>query len=231
MLVYDHHERVSTLGVALAASTLALVLLRTGMAFRANARLLDASRIDAVTDALTGLGNRRKLLRDLDPDAGGDGRAALLMIFDLDGFKHYNDTYGHPAGDSLLERLAVRLDRAAAAGWATTYRLGGDEFCLLGEPGPDPEAAIDAAARALGERGRGLRRKELVTRKPSPSSPSALAAASIAASGSGPGSPSRQNSSPPRRSGRRPPRRQPASSRTARRSSSESPAGWPYVSL
>jgi diguanylate cyclase (GGDEF)-like protein/putative nucleotidyltransferase with HDIG domain len=154
VLVYDHHERVSTLGVALAASTLALVLLRTGMAFRANARLLDASRIDAVTDALTGLGNRRKLLRDLDRTLA-DGRAALLMIFDLDGFKHYNDTYGHPAGDSLLERLAVRLD-AAAAGWATTYRLGGDEFCLLGEPGPDPEAAIDAAARALGEEGEGF---------------------------------------------------------------------------
>jgi diguanylate cyclase (GGDEF)-like protein/putative nucleotidyltransferase with HDIG domain len=99
------------------------------------------------------MGNRRRLLRDLEL-ACGDGRAALLMIFDLDGFKHYNDTYGHPAGDALLVRLGRRLT-AAVDGWATTYRLGGDEFCLLGSPA-DAETAVDAAARALREDGEGF---------------------------------------------------------------------------
>jgi diguanylate cyclase (GGDEF)-like protein/putative nucleotidyltransferase with HDIG domain len=154
VLVYDHFEHVTTLGVALAAVTLALVLVRTGLTFRAHGRLLERSRRDSVTDALTGLGNRRRLLRDLE-DACAAGRPALLLIFDLDGFKHYNDTFGHPAGDALLERLGRGLD-AAVSGWATTYRLGGDEFCVLGEPACDAETAIDSAVRALGEEGGGF---------------------------------------------------------------------------
>ncbi len=154
VLVYDHYNRISTLGVLLAATTLGLVLARTALAFRTNGRLLDRSRRDSVTDALTGLGNRRRLLRDLD-DACASVDPVLLMIFDLDGFKLYNDTFGHPAGDALLRRLGARLE-TAVSGWAATYRLGGDEFCLLGEPDGDAEAAIDAAARALVEEGEGF---------------------------------------------------------------------------
>jgi diguanylate cyclase (GGDEF)-like protein/putative nucleotidyltransferase with HDIG domain len=154
VLVYDHFDHVSTLGVLLAASTLALVLVRAALAYRSNGRLLDRSRRDAVTDALTGLGNRRRLLRDLD-EACESGRPALLMIFDLDGFKHYNDSFGHPAGDALLARLGASL-HGAVSGWARTYRLGGDEFCVLGEPDGDTEAAVDAAAEALSEEGEGF---------------------------------------------------------------------------
>ena len=55
-----------------------------------------------------------------------------LAIFDLDGFKHYNDTFGHPAGDLLLIRLSERLRDAAAEHGARAYRMGGDEFCVLG---------------------------------------------------------------------------------------------------
>ena len=58
----------------------------------------------AVTDPLTGLGNRRALATALD-DVCHD-RRAFVGMFDLDGFKAYNDTFGHPAGDDLLVRVA-----------------------------------------------------------------------------------------------------------------------------
>ena len=54
----------------------------------------------------------------------------MLVLFDLDGFKGYNDTFGHPAGDALLARLGGRLGRRVA-GARPAYRLGGDEFCVL----------------------------------------------------------------------------------------------------
>ena len=54
----------------------------------------------------------------------------MLALFDLDGFKHYNDSFGHPSGDALLERLGERLERVVA-GRGRAYRMGGDEFCVL----------------------------------------------------------------------------------------------------
>ena len=59
-----------------------------------------------------------------------DETEATLVLLDLDGFKIYNDTYGHPAGDALLARLGHRLAAATGDGVAA-YRLGGDEFCVL----------------------------------------------------------------------------------------------------
>ena len=52
-------------------------------------------------------------------------------MFDLDGFKAYNDAYGHPAGDALLVRLGAAGSEAAVDGRGTAYRMGGDEFCVL----------------------------------------------------------------------------------------------------
>ena len=73
-----------------------------------------AIREQAMTDSLTGLGNRRRLGADLGRAfAGGSAtRASLLLLFDLDGFKDYNDTFGHMAGDALLARLGRKLQRA-----------------------------------------------------------------------------------------------------------------------
>jgi diguanylate cyclase (GGDEF)-like protein len=82
-----------------------------------------------LTDALTGLGNRRQLMGDVRRLLD-DGRPAALAIFDLDGFKEYNDRFGHPAGDALLVRLTLALAESVA-GIGTAYRLGGDEFCVL----------------------------------------------------------------------------------------------------
>lgn len=117
---------------------------------RENQRLLASSREEALTDALTGLGNRRALVNGLD-DALVEAEPAhhvALVLFDLDGFKQYNDTFGHPAGDALLTRLGACLAAAIGEG-VSAYRMGGDEFCVLGgvEDGEaEPLARLCAAA-------------------------------------------------------------------------------------
>ena len=79
------------------------------------------------------------------------------MLLDLDGFKGYNDSFGHPAGDALLARLAKKL-AAAVSGQGDVYRIGGDEFCVLGGVVPaGKEAFAAAAAQALQEHGEGFR--------------------------------------------------------------------------
>jgi diguanylate cyclase (GGDEF)-like protein len=122
---------------------------------RENARLLAASREEARRDALTGLRNRRALVSDLGDEisrAAGD-RPLLLALFDLDGFKQYNDTFGHPAGDTLLTRLGERLEESVA-GKAISYRMGGDEFCILASvSGGQAQDLVHAAADALTETG------------------------------------------------------------------------------
>jgi diguanylate cyclase (GGDEF)-like protein/PAS domain S-box-containing protein len=109
----------------------------------------------ALHDSLTELGNRRCLLADLErqlADASPE-EPLVLLLFDLDGFKTYNDTFGHPAGDSLLTRLAARL-KASLPREVFAYRVGGDEFCVLGKlPAGDPDALAIRAAEALSERG------------------------------------------------------------------------------
>ncbi|HEY1711894.1 MAG TPA: diguanylate cyclase [Solirubrobacteraceae bacterium] len=114
-----------------------------------------AIREQVVTDPLTGLGNRRKLSADLtaalrDPCPS---RPSLLLLFDLDGFKDYNDTFGHLAGDALLARLGRKLD-AAVAGVGAAYRLGGDEFCAhIQLQDQDSDEVILQACAALVESG------------------------------------------------------------------------------
>src|SRR3712207_9338182 len=99
-----------------------------------------------MTDALTGIPNRRQLKADLDQGLkqATRERPLLLLLFDLNGFKGYNDTFGHPAGDALLVRLAKALEAAMTSHGATAYRLGGDEFCVLASV--DPDAKIGRAS-------------------------------------------------------------------------------------
>jgi PAS domain S-box-containing protein/diguanylate cyclase (GGDEF)-like protein len=108
-------------------------------------------------DPLTGLGNRRRLTTELERALGPDNPSShLLVVFDLNGFKQYNDSFGHPAGDALLARLAAKLS-AAAEPYGEAFRLGGDEFCVLGSP-PAGEVAgyLDATTAALEEKGDGF---------------------------------------------------------------------------
>jgi len=157
ILVYDHFTRLNILAIALATGTLALVVVRLAMTFRENSRLFELTRQEAITDVLTGLGNRRQLVSDLERRLLSEPVApTLLMLFDLDGFKGYNDTFGHPAGDALLARLGTKLAGVPGDG-GTAYRLGGDEFCLLATVGEgEAEPLIDRACDALTERGEGF---------------------------------------------------------------------------
>jgi diguanylate cyclase (GGDEF)-like protein len=154
LLMYDHFAGVNDLAAALAAAAIALAVGRLALSFRENVRMLRTTRRLAFTDPLTGLGNRRALLRDLEAALASGGTAGKLVLLDLDGFKRYNDAYGHPAGDELLSRLGGKLD-ATVAERGRSYRLGGDEFCVLLSASAGDDAVADAA-RALAERGDGF---------------------------------------------------------------------------
>ncbi len=105
------------------------------------------------TDSLTQLPNRRKATTDLAAVFEAEVNESVLVILDLDGFKSYNDTFGHPAGDALLRRLGQRL-ASAVGDQATAYRLGGDEFCVIGPGSSAERACLEAtAAAALCEHG------------------------------------------------------------------------------
>ena len=158
VLVLDHFRPINLLAVALATSALAAVVGRLVFTFRENGRLLDQARLDAITDPVTGLGNRRRFVADLEMAVAvaEDERPWLLVIFDLDGFKGYNDSFGHPSGDQLLARLGHRLASRELRD-VCVYRLGGDEFCLLAPvEGVDIEHLVDEAVKALTERGAGF---------------------------------------------------------------------------
>jgi|GEM_PF-1288980 diguanylate cyclase (GGDEF)-like protein len=120
-----------------------------------NKRLLAASHEEANTDALTALPNRRALTHELETALANASEQDPLMLalFDLNGFKLYNDSFGHAAGDALLSRVGERLQRVLD-GTGTAYRMGGDEFCVLAAAGANRGAAIARqAADALSERG------------------------------------------------------------------------------
>jgi two-component system cell cycle response regulator len=142
--------------VVLACGALIAVLLRLALTFRAHQAMLEHSRNEALTDPLTGLGNRRALAvaleRRLDrpsPDP------MVLALFDLDGFKSYNDSFGHAAGDALLQRLASDLG-TVLEGPASVYRMGGDEFCALLPGGDAGQALLRAASAVLTDQGDGF---------------------------------------------------------------------------
>ncbi|GJB82510.1 response regulator [Aeromonas caviae] len=88
----------------------------------------------ALTDSLTGLGNRRRLDAVFEPElrrARRQGYSLALVMLDLDYFKAYNDRYGHPAGDQCLRRFAEVLQQALKRPADLAVRYGGEEFTLL----------------------------------------------------------------------------------------------------
>ena len=122
-----------------------------------NVRLLAASQDEAITDPLTEIGNRRAFKRDLEQllPAVSLRDELVVAMFDLDGFKQYNDTFGHAAGDALLARLAGSL-KDSVGDSATAYRMGGDEFCVLAQAGIQAgDQLVRAAVLALSDAGEG----------------------------------------------------------------------------
>jgi diguanylate cyclase (GGDEF)-like protein len=156
-LVYEALSGNDPIAVALAALTLVAATVRTALTFRENLKMLDQTTRESLTDALTGLANRRRLITDLEHAmAAARDESAALVLFDLDGFKRYNDTFGHPAGDALLARVGGRL-QASMRPYGRAYRLGGDEFAaLITTVRADSRVAVAAALEALTERGDGF---------------------------------------------------------------------------
>jgi two-component system cell cycle response regulator len=157
LLALGSFVHIGAVAVGLGVACLAAVLARLAITFEQNRRMLVASQKEAVTDALTGLANRRRLMADLERAlSASPPQAMVLALLDLDGFKAYNDSFGHPAGDDLLRRLGRQLATAMEP-YGRGYRLGGDEFCVLASTRDvSAEAICEAAEEALSDRGKGF---------------------------------------------------------------------------
>jgi two-component system cell cycle response regulator len=158
LLVSQASRTPGTLVIAVAAAVMAiLVSARQLVGQRALVAVQNELTALATTDALTGLGNRRMLLSDLQHQTEAVSTPpSLLLLLDLNGFKNYNDTFGHPAGDALLMRLANALAAAVEPYAGRAYRPGGDEFCVLAGDAAQRRAVENAASQALCETGQGF---------------------------------------------------------------------------
>jgi two-component system cell cycle response regulator len=153
LFAMQYFTAASGFSTVLWAATMIAVIVRLGMSVRENKALLEQVR----TDSLTGLGNRGGMQVDLEAHCSQatEEEPVTLLLFDLNGFKRYNDTFGHPAGDKLLTRLGGGL-RDAIGEDGAAYRIGGDEFCVLLTCGGDRlDTAKREAAKALSASGRG----------------------------------------------------------------------------
>lgn len=145
-LVVDHarHWALAGFVAAILGFGLRSMLLQIGLLERQAA--LDAL---ARLDGLTGVANRRQFDAVLQAEwnrACRQGNALSLLLIDIDHFKRFNDTYGHPAGDRCLREVAAALRATAARGGDLVARYGGEEFAVVA-PATCPESA-----RELGER-------------------------------------------------------------------------------
>ncbi len=153
LFAMQYFTTASGFSTVLWAATMIAVIVRLAISVRENKALLEQVR----TDSLTGLGNRGGMQVDLEDHCARASaeEPVTLLLFDLNGFKHYNDTFGHPAGDKLLTRLGRELRRAIGEDGAA-YRIGGDEFCVLLTCDEDRLDTVKReAARALTASGRG----------------------------------------------------------------------------
>ena len=94
---------------------------------------LESVRYEAMTDQLTGIGNRKRFDRAMDEamvTAEATGEPFSLLVCDIDHFKKFNDTHGHQTGDQVLRLVASTIKATMGAG-AIACRYGGEEFCVI----------------------------------------------------------------------------------------------------
>src|SRR4051812_47649323 len=139
---------------------------------------LEAVRVEALTDPLTGVSNRKHfeetLLKAID-QAGHERAPLSLIVIDIDYFKRFNDTYGHLTGDQVLKLVGMTM-RENAKGKSTVARFGGEEFAVV-----LPEATLDAAYATAENIRHSVMSRELVRR----STGESLGKVTISAGGAG----------------------------------------------
>ena len=122
---------------------------------------LEAIRAESLTDPLTGLGNRKFFDRSIDvavQNALADGEPLSLLMFDIDHFKSFNDSYGHLTGDQVLRLVAQSL-KQTIKGQDITARYGGEEFAVV-----LPKTALRQALTVADHIRRAVMSKELKKR-------------------------------------------------------------------
>ena len=136
ILLVDTLHQVSPVAIGLATATLMTVGIRLALSVRALRVLTEKRHRQAITDDLTGLGNRRRLFNLLDAyfadyaDRETIDRRLSLLYVDLDHFKEINDSFGHAAGDEVLRQLGPRLISRLRSS-DVLVRVGGDELAVL----------------------------------------------------------------------------------------------------
>ena len=161
VLTWDHFSRLHEVSIWLSVATLVAVIVRMGISFRENTGLMAALHDDAVTDSLTELGNRRKLIDDLEVGARvGAGRRRTATS---------SPSTTSTASSSTTTATATRRATACSAGWerawprpsspvAAPTASGGDEFCILAQSrGRRIGPIVEAGRAALTEQGEGFR--------------------------------------------------------------------------
>jgi diguanylate cyclase (GGDEF)-like protein len=155
ILLVDTLHQVTPIAIGLATATLITVGVRLTLSVRGLRTLTEKRHRQAITDELTGLGNRRQLFNLLDAffadyaDPETVDRTLSLLYVDLDHFKEINDSFGHAAGDELLRQLGPRLISRLRAS-DVLVRVGGDELAVL-IMDTDSDYAAAVAQRLIAE--------------------------------------------------------------------------------
>ncbi|MBV6657904.1 MAG: diguanylate cyclase [Devosiaceae bacterium] len=122
---------------------------------------LESVRYEAMTDQLTGIGNRKRFDRAIDEvmvAAGATGKPFSLLVCDIDHFKKFNDTHGHQTGDQVLRLVGTTIKNTVGA-TGIACRYGGEEFCVI-----LPETGVSAAQALADDIRQAVMGKELVKR-------------------------------------------------------------------